>query len=263
MSLCSAALAFACARYEASPLGDGDEAEATSSGGCSAGCTGGSGAGAPRAGTTSETGVAGTLGAFGGSGGAGTAGASGGAQNTAGAGRANGGGGSAPDGGAGDSPVASGGAEDSLQTWSFDKDSEGWTVRDQSPKLAASLAQGSGAVELVNVPFSTTKQFVDVAYTFPAAADLRGKTLRATLQRTAGGFVGVQLYVYGGSWESPGFESLTSGDVTVVALAIDALSNAGFTPDHVSRIGMKLGTGSNTSNAFAATSIEITEVTLD
>jgi hypothetical protein len=212
----------------------------------------------------SGTGVAGTANAFGGVSGAGTVVTPGGAQNAGGAGRANGGGGSAPEAGAGDPPIASGGAlEDPLQTWSFEKDSEGWTVRDQSPELSASLAQGSGAVELVNVPFSTTKQFVDVAYTFPAAADLRGKILRATLQRTAGGFVGVQLYVYGGSWESPGFESLTSGDVTIVTLAIDALTNAGFTPEHVSRIGMKLGTGSNAANAFAATSVEITEVTLD
>jgi len=84
------------------------------------------------------------------------------------------------------------------------------------------IAREGRAVRLDNVPFSTTKQFVDVAYTFPTPADLRGRTLHATLQRTAGSFVGAQLYVYGGAWVSLGFDSLSSGNVTVVTLAIDA-----------------------------------------
>ncbi len=150
-----------------------------------------------------------------------------------------------------------------MQTWTFDQGADGWTVRDQSPGLSAALAPAPGALRLVNVPFSAAKQFVDVAYTFAAPADLRGRTLRATLQRTAGGFVGVQLYVYGGAWAGAGFETLTSGDVKVVTLALDSLKDSGFTPANVARIGFKLGTGSNAANTFSATSLELMEVSVD
>ncbi len=258
-----ASLAFACATYEASaPEGD---AKPGGGAGCATRCgaAAGTGGGLSVAGGSNMTGAAGGVAGFGGVPGAGTLGGRAGAPTgTGGTGRAVGPGESA---GAGGEPgLAIGGAPDgATQTWSFETDSEGWALRDQSKELAASLTQKSGALELLGVPFSTTKQFVDVAYSFPAAADLRGRTLRATLQRISGGFVGVQLYVYAGAWVSPGFESLSSGDVTVLTLAVDALAAAGFTPERASRIGLKLGTGSNASNALALSSIEIMEVTLD
>lgn len=149
------------------------------------------------------------------------------------------------------------------RTWTFDGGADGWVIREQSPELQSSLVEVAGALQLVDMPFSATKQFIDLAYEFEPSADLNGRTLRATIQRTSGGFVGAQLYVYAGQWVSPGFESLTSGDAIEVSLMLDSVTDAGFTAGTVARIGIKLSTGSNESNTFAATSVSLSEVTLD
>ena len=258
-SLCAGAvLAWGCAAYEATPVTNSEPARGA--GGCAGDhCLGGN-AGVVNAGSVS---VAGTNGR------AGTASAGGATAGTTSFGGGAGSGGSAGAalplaGASGEPPMTNGGAGPGpLQTWSFRQDAEGWVVREQSSGFAVSLTPAAGAVRLSDVPFSAAKQFVDVAYTFPSPADLRGRTLRATLQRISGGFVGVQLYVYGGAWDSLGFDSLNSDKPTVVSLSIDALTASGLTPDHVSRIGFKLGTGSNATNTFAATTVELTEVTLD
>jgi hypothetical protein len=149
------------------------------------------------------------------------------------------------------------------QAWSFDQGVEGWAVRDQSPELSVMLTPVAGAVRLSDVPFSAAKQFVDVAFTFPDDADLRGRTLRAVVQRVSGGFVGAQLYAYGGAWGSPGFQSLTSGSVTTLTVSLDALAAMGVTPGSVARVGVKLQTGSNAANEFGPTTIELTEVAIE
>ena len=257
-----AALAVACAAYEETPppqqeqMAEVGGCEASS---CSAGHASLAGTGpTSRAGETGGGGAAPVASAGHGGGGSANAGS---------AGKASGGsGGKPPTGVAGAAgSLSTGGSTPSapLQMWTFDQGVDGWAVRDQSPELSVALTPASGAVRLVDVPFSAAKQFVDVAYTFAKAADLRGHTLRATLQRTAGGFVGAQLYAYGGAWAGASFESLTSGNVTVVTLAIDSVTDGGFTPDKITRIGFKLGTGSNTANTFSATSVELTEVSVD
>lgn len=208
-----------------------------------------------------------------------SAGRSNASAGSAGAGKGGGGtsaGGSAPEPAAGSAgqaasagslgssgSAAGGNSTASAQLWSFDQGAEGWAVREQSPELTATLTPSAGAVQLVSVPFSAAKQFVDVAFTFPASVDLRGRTLRATVRRSAGQFIGVQLYVYGGAWASPGFESLSSGNETMLTVSLDALAAMGVTPASVSRVGLKFGTGSNTANTFGATTVEITEVALE
>jgi len=195
-------------------------------------------------GGASATGATGGVGSDGGNGG--NAG-----EATAGGGAGLGGGG------------ASAGNAGVTRSWTFDGGADGWQIREQSAELQTSLTEAAGALQLIDVPFSTTKQFVDLAYEFDADADLSGRTLRATIQRTSGGFVGAQLYVYAGQWVSPGFESLSSGDALEVSLALDSVTDAGFTASSVARIGIKLSTGSNESNTFGATSVELSEVTLD
>jgi hypothetical protein len=195
--------------------------------------------------------------AFGGSSaGAAAAGAGGGGGSSAGEATVGAGGGAAGSGG-------SSGGIGPTRSWTFDAGADGWVIREQSAELQTTLAEVAGALQLVEVPFSATKQFVDLAYEFAAPADLSGRTLRATIQRTSGGFVGAQLYVYGGQWVSPGFESLGSGDAIEVSLVLDSVTDAGFTGSSVARIGIKLSTGSNESNTFGATSIELSEVTID
>ncbi len=260
-------LAVACAAYEETPFerqpGD-DEVCASEGVACAGGRSGAGGTGSRAGGSTSTPG-----------GSSSSAGrdSSGGGGNTEKGGA--GAGGSAPEppagsagqpssaGSIGSSGSAAGGNAAGAHLWSFEQGTEGWTLRDQSPELTATLTPGAGAVQLVNVPFSAAKQFVDVAFTFPASTDLRGRTLRATVRRTAGQFVGVQLYVYGGAWASPGFESLSSGSETVLMLSLDALAATGVTPASVSRVGLKFGTGSNISNTFGATTIEVMEVALE
>ncbi len=230
-------------------------------------------AGTPSGGRSSSPASNGGSSTRAGSGSAGTVSAFGGTSSgpVAGGGGAPGSGGSA---GSGSEPTAgtggglggtggSSGDPGQIRTWTFDAGADGWEIREQSSELQTSLTEIAGALQLVDVPFATTKQFVDLAYAFDAPADLSGRTLRATIQRTSGGFVGAQLYVYGGQWVSPGFESLSSGDAIEVSLALDSVTDAGFTAGNVARIGIKLSTGSNESNTFGATSVELSEVTLD
>lgn len=254
-------LSAACASYEQTPsLGsDAPSQECESdprpcAGGSTSGAgmsgRGGSSITPPRGGSTSS----GSGGSAGTSAGAASGGSAQGGTNAVG-----GAAGEPSSGGA-----ASGGTgPDTTQLWAFEQGADGWTVRDQSPELATALVPAGGAVRLTDIPFTAPKQFVDVAFTFASPADLRGRTLRATVQRTAGEFVGAQLYVYGGAWGSPGFESLSSGNVTVLSVSVDALAAMGVTPASVSRIGLKLGTGSNAANTFGPTTVELAEVSLE
>ena len=240
--------AVACATYEPAPLRQQDGAEAGGTAGVSSGA-GHAGTPAAVAGASPRPSGGGAgVAAFGGSSAAGSGGSGvGGQLEVAGA--------------AGEEALGAGGvAGGLLRSWTFDSGADGWTIREQSPELGVALVEAAGALQLDGVPFSVTKQFVDLAFELEPPADLRGRTLRATVQRTAGGFVGAQLYVYGGQWVSPGFESLSSGDVTVLSLPLDQVSDAGFT---AASIGIKLSTGSNEANVFGATSLELTEVTLD
>jgi len=149
-----------------------------------------------------------------------------------------------------------------LGPWLFDGDADGWEVRDHSPGLSPAFASDAGLIRFADVAFTETKEFLDFAYVFPSPADLSGLTLRARLRRASGGFVGVQLYVYGGAWASGGFVTLSSLGFSDVSLVIDDIANADFTKTEVSRIGLKVSTGSNDSNTFGPTSLEIDEVSL-
>lgn len=173
-------------------------------------------------------------------------------------------GGSIGSGGSGGSSAGTGGAASThFMAWTFDNGASNWTIRDQSPELSAKLSETAGAIELLDVPFSAVKQFVDLAYTFSPPADLSGHTLHVALERTAGAFVGVQVYAYGGAWGSPSFDSLGSGGPVMLSVPIDELVAKGVTPAQVSRIGLKLGTGSNANGMFGTSSIRVTEVTID
>jgi hypothetical protein len=254
--LFTAGLSLACATYEPTPVRD-HESPATPGG--SAGTSSGGKPSGPvsGAGTTHRagSGSAGTVSAFGGT-----------SAGNATGGTSGGGAAGEPTNGAGGEPIGSGGGPGGTgltRSWTFDSGADGWLIREQSAELQASLSEVAGALQLVDVPFSATKQFVDLAHEFDAPADLSGRTLRATIQRTSGGFVGAQLYVYAGQWVSPGFESLTSGDVIELSLSLDSVTDAGFTAASVARIGIKLSTGSNESNTFGATSVRLSEVTVD
>jgi hypothetical protein len=257
-------LAAACASYEQTPTfgsdPGSDEPDCMTE---SSSCTGGSTSGAGKSSTAgaSMKPPVGGGGARGGGANGGTSSVDTGGSSSAQAGSlsAAGSAGQAPAGGGG----AGGSGSSLLRTWAFDQGVEGWAVRDQSPELTVALTAAAGAVRLADIPFSATKQFVDVAFTFDSPADLRGRTLKATVQRTAGGFVGAQLYVYGGAWASPGFDSLSSGNVIELSLSVDALAAMGVTPASVSRIGLKLGTGSNTANTIGPTTVELAEVSLE
>lgn len=147
--------------------------------------------------------------------------------------------------------------------WTFDTGTSDWEIRDQSPELSATLTASAGALQLVDVPFSEVKQFVDVAYTFSPAADLSGRTLHVTLARTAGSFVGVQVYAYGSAWGSPSFESLGTGSEVMLSVPVDELASKGVDATKVTRIGLKLGTGSNANGTFGKSSVQVTEVSID
>ncbi|HVY29292.1 MAG TPA: hypothetical protein VHB79_22185 [Polyangiaceae bacterium] len=166
-------------------------------------------------------------------------------------------------GAAGASTGAGGADGRHFLAWTFDSGASDWMIRDQSPELAAKLSETAGAVELLDVPFSTVKQFVDLAYTFSPAANLSGRTLHVALERTAGGFVGVQVYAYGGAWGSPSFDSLGSSGPVMLSVPLDELAAKGVNPAAVTRIGLKIGTGSNANGTFGTSSIRVTEVTID
>jgi hypothetical protein len=251
-----AGLVLACASYEQEPLtGPLDEplGGATTTGGSvdqistSAGQSGS--ATVPRGGAGQGLGGAGSSAAGRASGGSPTPPSAGSAGQ--------------PTSGAAGSAIAGATGMGIAQSWTFEQGVEGWEVREQSPELTATLVPATGAVRVVDVPFSAAKQFVDVAFTFPDDVDLSGRTLRAVVQRVSGGFVGAQLYVYGGAWGSPGFESLTSGKATTLTVSLDALTAMGVTPGSIARVGVKLQTGSNTANTFGPTTVEITEVAIE
>lgn len=254
-------LSTACASYEQTPS-SGSEAPNEECESDPSPCAGGSTSGAGmsgRAGSNIKP-VMGGSNSTGGDGSAsGSAGAAAGGSAQGGTKAVGGAAGKASSAGATSGGTSSGTA----QLWAFEQGADGWTVRDQSPELETVLVPASGTVRLTDIPFTAPKQFVDVAFTFASPADLRGRSLRATVQRTAGEFVGAQLYVYGGAWGSPGFESLSSGNVTVLSVSIDALAAMGVTPASVSRIGLKLGTGSNATNTFGPTTVELAEVSLE
>lgn len=255
-------LASSCATYEQMPIGGGQRQPSDDD-------TGGSGGAESMGGTSSRGGSIATTNG-------GSAASRGGSATTAGSvpgGAAQSDGGEPPiEGGsagrstggtAGSSAGMGGAAGAHFLAWTFDSGASDWTIRDQSPELAAKLTATAGAIELVDVPFSAVKQFVDLAYTFSPPADLSGRTLRVTIERTAGAFVGVQVYAYGSAWGSPSFDSLGSGGPVVLSVALDDLVAKGVTPAQVTRIGLKIGTGSNANGTFGTSSIRVSEVTLD
>ena len=187
--------------------------------------------------------------------GAGAGAATGAAGGAAGASR--GGAAGSPDevGGAG-----TGGASLGLGPWTFDAGLEGWAVRDHSATISTLPAVAAGVVTFTSVPFSAAGQYIDFALSFSSSVDLTGRVLHAEAQRVSGGFVGVQLYAYGGAWVGSAFTSLNSAKFIDVALPITAQS--GFDPQQVTRIGLKFDTGANASNTFSATTLELDSVTI-
>lgn len=166
--------------------------------------------------------------------------------------------------GAGGSAAGTGGAPSThYMAWTFDSGAMQWLIRDQSPELSAKLTTSPGAIDLVDVPFTAVKQFVDLACTLSPPADLSGRTLHVAIERTAGAFVGVQVYAYGGAWGSPSFDSLGAGGPVMLNVPLDDLVAKGVNPAMVTRIGLKIGTGSNANGSYGTSSIRVTEVTID
>jgi hypothetical protein len=224
---------------------------------------GGASAGKPG---TSAGGVSGVGG--GAMGGAGAhAGGNGGASN---AGAANGGTTGAGGNGAASSAGAtngSGGTTGAVHglgdPWTFDSSLQGWGVRDHSGNITTTPTASGGAASFAGVPFTMASEYLDFALPFSANVSLAGLTLHARIRRVSGAFVGAQLYAYGGAWLGSTFTSLNSADFVDIPLAIDSTAKAGFDPTKVSRIGIKLSTGSNASNTFGATTLELDSVTVE
>ncbi len=166
------------------------------------------------------------------------------------AGSANGGGGS-----------GTGGSPSGLGPWTFDSSAQGWAVRDHSSTISTMPTVTAGVVTFTGLPFSGASQYTDFAFSFSPTADLTGHTLHAKLRRVSGGFIGVQVYAYGGAWVGSAFASLTSATFIDVALPITASS--GFTPAKITRIGIKFNTGSSTTNKFSDTTLEVDSVTIE
>jgi len=140
---------------------------------------------------------------------------------------------------------------------------EGWAVRDHSANITTMPTAAGGVVTFAAVPFSMPSEYSDFAFAFGADANLSGVTLRAKIRRVSGGFIGAQLYAYGDAWLGSPFTSLNSDAFQDVVLSVPASASAGFDPTKVTRIGIKLNTGSNANNTFSATTIEVDEVAIE
>ncbi len=136
-------------------------------------------------------------------------------------------------------------------------------MRDHSANITTPATASAGAVSFAGIPFSMPSEYIDFAVPFAADVSLAGLTLHARIRRVSGGFVGAQLYAYGGAWLGSTFTSLSSAEFVDVALVIDPAAKAGFDSTKVSRIGIKLNTGSNATNTFSATTVEIDQVTVE
>ncbi len=194
------------------------------------------------------------------SGGAGDA-ASGGVSARAGASAGGTPAGGAAAGGAPAGGAAAGGAPATgLGPWNFDAGVQGWAVRDHSATITTMPTASAGVVAFTAVPFSAASQYTDFALSFSPTADLTGHTLHAKVRRVSGGFIGAQLYAYGGAWVGSAFTSLTSA--TFVDLALPVTASSGFDPSKITRIGLKFNTGATTTNKFSNTTLELDSVTI-
>jgi hypothetical protein len=146
--------------------------------------------------------------------------------------------------------------------WTFDATLQGWSVRDHSANITTLPTASAGVASFASLPFSMSGEYSDFALAFAPDVSMAGLTLHARIRRVSGGFVGAQLYAFGGVWLGSAFTSLNSANFVDLALVIDATAKAGFDPTKISRIGLKVSTGSNTANTFSATSIEIDQVTV-
>lgn len=147
--------------------------------------------------------------------------------------------------------------------WTFDSSLQNWAVRDHSANITTMPTIAGGVASFAGMPFSMASEYSDFALSFGSDANLAGLKLHAKIRRVSGGFIGAQVYAYGGAWLGSAFTSLNSASFMDVVLDVPAAASAGFDPTKVSRIGIKLNTGSNASNTFSATTIEIDEVTLE
>ncbi len=165
-------------------------------------------------------------------------------------------------GGASGGGAPSGGSHGLGDPWTFDSSLQGWAVRDHSANITTLPTATGGVASFVGLPFSMASEYSDFALSFGSDANLSGLTLHAKIRRVSGGFVGAQVYAYGGAWSGGTFTSLNSASFQDVTLIVPS-AGGGFDPTQVSRIGIKLNTGSNASNAFSATTIEVDEVTIE
>jgi hypothetical protein len=154
-----------------------------------------------------------------------------------------------------------GGTSPALGPWTFDAGMQGWVVHDHSATITTMPTVAAGVVTFTGMPFTGASQFTDFALTLSPTADLTGRTLHAKLRRVSGGFVGVQVYAYGGAWVGSPFASLTSA--TFIDIALPIVASSGFTPEKITRVGIKFNTGSGTGNKFADTTVEIDSVSIE
>ena len=147
--------------------------------------------------------------------------------------------------------------------WTFDSSLQGWSVRDHSATITTVPTAAAGVVSFGGLPFSAASQYTDFALPFAADVSLAGLTLHARMRRVSGGFVGAQLYAYGGAWSGSAFTSLNSDQFIDIPLVVSASTVAGFDATKVSRIGIKLNTGSNAANTFSTTTVELDQVIIE